>query len=92
MSDKDLAKKLGFYYPVVIDIEGYKSRQRIKIEKLAKNLANKVARSQKPYSMYPMSPYKRRLIHTYLSGDDRVETHSEGQGKDRHLVITPKEN
>lgn len=82
--------KLGFYYPVIIDVEGYKSRQRIKLENLAKNLANKVSRSKKPYSMHPMNPYKRRIVHTYLSGDDRVETHSEGEGRARHLVISPK--
>lgn len=82
-------KKLGFYYPVIIDVEGYKSRQRIKLENLAKNLANRVARNKKPYAMRPMNPYKRRIVHTYLSGDDRVETHSEGVGRDRHLVITP---
>ena len=83
-------KKLGFYYPVIIDVEGYKSRQRIKLENLAKNLANRVAKTGKAYSMHPMNPYKRRVVHTYLSGDDRVETHSEGLGRDRHLVITPK--
>lgn len=83
-------KKLGFYYPVIIDVEGYKSRQRIKLENLAKNLANKVYKSGKPYSMHPMNPYKRRIVHTYLSNNDKVDTHSEGQGKDRHLVITPK--
>ena len=83
-------KKQGFYYPVVIDVEGYKSRQRIKLENLAKNLANRVARSKKPYSMHPMNPYKRRIVHTYLSGDDRVDTHSEGEGRNRHLVISPK--
>lgn len=82
--------KLGFYYPVIIDVEGYKSRQRIKLENLAKNLANKVSQSKKPYSMHPMNPYKRRIVHTYLSGDDRVETHSEGEGRARHLVISPK--
>lgn len=82
--------KLGFYYPVIIDVEGYKSRQRIKLENLAKNLAKKVSKSQKPYIMRPMNAYKRRVVHTYLSADDRVETHSEGEGRNRHLVITPK--
>lgn len=84
--------KLGFYYPVIIDVEGYKSRQRIKLESLAKNLANRVIRSNKPYSMHPMNPYKRRIIHTYLSKYDKVETHSEGEGRDRHLIISPKNN
>lgn len=83
-------KKLGFRYPVVIDVEGYKSRQRIKLENMAKNLANKVVKSKKEYEMYPMNPYKRKIIHTYLSKDSRVETHSEGIGRARHLIISPK--
>ena len=82
--------KLGFYYPVVIDVEGYKSRQRIKLEKLAKNLASRVVRTGSSYSMKPMNPYKRRIVHSYLSKDDRVETHSEGEGKERHLIISLK--
>ena len=84
-------KQLGFYYPVIIDVEGYKSRQRIKLENQAKNIAKRVWRNKKPYEMYPMNPYKRRIIHTILAKDDRVTTHSEGIGRDRHVVISPSE-
>lgn len=83
-------KKLGIYYPVVIDVEGYKSCQRVKLERLAKNLANRVHKTQKEYKMRPMNSFKRRIVHTCLSADDRVETHSEGEGKGRYLVISPK--
>ncbi|MDO5328729.1 MAG: R3H domain-containing nucleic acid-binding protein [Coriobacteriia bacterium] len=84
-------KKLGFYYPIIIDIEGYKSRQRIKLENMAKNIAKKAVKQQKAYSFYPMNPYKRRIIHTILAKDDKVETHSEGEGRNRHIVVTPVE-
>ena len=89
--NKILQNKIGYYYPVIIDVEGYKSRQRIKLEKIAKNLANRVIRSNTPYSMHPMSPYKRRIIHKYLSRYNNIETHSEGVGNSRHLIIGPKE-
>ncbi len=85
-----LSYNLEYYYPVIIDVEGYKSRQRIKIEKNAKKLAEKVWRSKKPYHMRPMNPYKRRIVHSILAGDSRVETQSENEGIKRHLVIYPK--
>lgn len=84
-----LRNKLDFYYPVIIDVEGYKSRQRMKLEKTARNIANKVAATGREYKMYPMNPYKRRVIHSYLANDDRVNTHSEGEGRNRHLIVTP---
>lgn len=82
-------KKLGFYYPIIVDVEGYKSRQRIKLENMAKNIAKKVVKTQKPYSFYPMNPYKRRIVHTVLSKNNKVETHSEGEGRDRHIIVSP---
>lgn len=85
-----LFQELNFYYPVIVDVEGYKSRQRIKIQNLAKKLADKVVRTKKDYVMRPENPYKRRIIHMTLSKDDRVITHSEGEGKDRHIVISLK--
>ena len=33
------SRKIGFHYPVVIDVEGYKARQRQKLESIAENAA-----------------------------------------------------
>ena len=82
-------KKLDFYYPVVIDVEGYKSRQREKIESIAIRSANKAASSNKSIDLKPMNPYERRIVHTILQKDSRVNTRSKGNGEDRHVVIYP---
>ena len=84
-------KKLGFYYPVIIDVEGYKSRQREKIESIAIRSANRAASSNKSVELKPMNPYERRIVHTTLQGDSRVTTRSKGNGDDRHVVISPAE-
>ncbi len=82
-------RKLGFRYPVVIDVEGYKSRQREKIESIAHSTARRAVSQGRSISMRPMTPYERRLVHIALKDDPKVETESEGEGSDRHVVVFP---
>ncbi len=82
-------RKIGYRYPIVIDVEGYRSRQRQKIESIARSSAKRAVSQGKSVSLRPMSPYERRLVHMALQSDDRVETHSEDEGANRHVIITP---
>lgn len=84
-----IIRELGFRYPVVIDVEGYKSRQRQKLESIARSSANKAASQCRNINLHPMTPYERRIIHITLKDDDRVDTLSEGEGNARHVVIIP---
>lgn len=85
-----LYRKLGFRYPVVIDVEGYKSRQRQKIEDIAYSAAQRAVEQDHRIKLRPMTPYERRIVHLYLRNDDRVETKSEGEGHARRVVIIPR--
>ena len=85
-----LYRKLGFRYPVVIDVEGYKSRQRQKIEDIAYSAAQRAVEQDRRIKLRPMTPYERRIVHLYLRNDDRVETKSEGVGHARRVVIIPR--
>lgn len=82
-------RTIGFRYPVVVDVEGYKSRQRKKLESIARSSANKAAAQHRNVKLRPMTPYERRIVHITLRDDDRVETVSEGEGSARHVVIVP---
>ena len=82
-------RTLGFRYPVVIDVEGYKNRQRQKIESIARSAANRAASQKKAIKLRPMNPYERRIVHIALRNDNRVETASEGEGSARHVVVLP---
>lgn len=82
-------REIGFRYPVVIDVEGYKSRQRQKLESIARSAANRAASQGKSVSLRPMTPYERRIVHIALKSDNRVETESEGEGSARHIVVFP---
>lgn len=82
-------RSMGFRYPVIVDVEGYKSRQREKLESIARSTANKAASQHRSVKMRPMTPYERRIVHIALRDDDRVDTASEGEGSARHVVVVP---
>lgn len=83
-------RSMGFRYPVIVDVEGYKSRQREKLESIARSTANKAASQHRSVKMLPMTPYERRIVHIALRDDDRVDTASEGEGSARHVVVVPR--
>ena len=56
-------RKMGFRYPVVVDVEGYKSRQRQKLESIARSAANRAAGQNRSIKLRPMTPYELSLIH-----------------------------
>ena len=81
---------VGHRYPIVVDVEGYKARQRQKIEDIALNAADKAVDQDRSIKLRPMTPYERRIVHIALRGDDRVETVSEGEGRARRVVVSPR--
>ena len=83
-----VSKRLGFRYPVVVDIEGYKSRRHDKVTSMAKSAAARAVRQHGSVSLPPMNAYERRLVHIALRDNVNVETHSEGIDPDRHVVIS----
>lgn len=83
-----LSRKLGFRFPIVVDVEGYKSRRRDKITEMAERAASRAIRQHGSVSLQPMNAYERRLVHLALRENTRVETHSEGVDPDRRVVIS----
>lgn len=81
---------VGHRYPIVVDVEGYKGRQRQKIEDIALNAADRAVSQERSVKLRPMTPYERRIVHITLRNDDRVETVSEGEGRARRVVISPR--
>lgn len=83
-----MSSRMKFYFPVVVDIESYKSRRRHKLEDIARSSAARAKQRGGKVTLSPMNAYERRLIHLALVDDDGVVTHSEGEEPNRHVVIT----
>ena len=76
------------YVRVKLDTENYRARRKETLENLAKNIAHKVKRTKRSFSLEPMNPYERRIIHSALQSDKYVSTHSEGEEPYRKVVVT----
>ncbi len=87
-----LNNRLGFRYPVVVDIEGYKNRRRQKLESMAHSSANKALSRHCEVRMHPMKPYERRIIHLTLRNVSGITTHSEGTEPNRYVVVVPNKD
>ena len=74
---------------VVVDAAGYRERREQILQKQADTAADSALESGRPVALDAMTSSERRLVHEYLRDRGDVETYSEGQEPDRHLVVAP---
>jgi spoIIIJ-associated protein len=74
---------------VVVDAAGYRARRAEALERQAERAAGEAVRFGRPVALEPMVASERRLVHEFLRDRHDVETYSEGDEPDRHLVVAP---
>jgi spoIIIJ-associated protein len=84
-----LVLKHGAELRVVVDAEGYRDRRRTVLEQQADRAAEEALQFKRPVALDAMTATERKLVHEYLRDVEGVETYSEGQEPDRHLVVAP---
>lgn len=73
----------------ILDVEDYRSRREDALIKLAKGVAERAIKTRHEVRLEPMSRHERKIIHTVLQDNDRVETHSAGEEPYRYVIVTP---
>ena len=84
--------KTGIYPFINMDVENYKDKQIIRLERLAKNIAREVIETHNSVAMDNMNSYERRIVHNCLADFKGITTDSEGEDPNRHIVIRPKKD
>lgn len=72
---------------LVLNIGNWRERRHDTLVALADNIVARVMENGEPQPVYNLTPSERRIVHMYLSENSNVLTESEGEGRDRHLVI-----
>lgn len=85
-----VGRQVKTWTPVVIDVEGYKQRRYEALRTFARQMAERVKARGAPFTLEPMPPYERRIIHLTLANSPDVMTESVGQDEERKVVIRPK--
>jgi len=83
-------KKLDEWLRLVVNVGDYRQKREEQLRKLALNVAQKVKFSKQAQAITNLSAGERRIVHLALAGDEQVMTESEGEGRDRKLVIKLK--
>jgi spoIIIJ-associated protein len=74
---------------IVIDAEGYRQRREAMLQRQADQAVDDALRYARPVALDAMTASERRLVHEYLRDHGEVQTYSEGDEPDRHLVVAP---
>jgi len=75
---------------VILDIEGYKAKRQKTLEDLAQKVAKTVIKTRKSVTLEPMQAYERKIIHSKLQENNKVETKSIGEEPRRRIVVSLK--
>lgn len=89
---QSLKVKTDMPIKVNIDISNYKEKKLKTLEREVKKIAKEVQISKVDVSLDPMNSYERRYIHNAINEMKNITTESEGEGKERHIVIKYVEN
>lgn len=75
---------------VILDIEGYKLKREKILRELAEKVAKTVIKTGKTIKLEPMQAYERKIIHSQLQNNDKIDTTSIGEEPHRRIVISLK--
>jgi len=84
-----VAQRSGLRARIVVDVEDYRKRQIDRLVAHARDVAARVARSGQPEALEPMNPFMRKVVHDAVADVRGVQTGSEGEEPERHVVISP---
>jgi len=75
---------------IILDSDGYRSVRTEELQLMATTAVETVKRRGKPFSLSPMSPEERRIVHLAIAEDASIRSESDGLGENRKVVIHPR--
>lgn len=75
-----------------VNVNDYRERRKEAVTALADSAVSRVVATGEAHSLPPMPAGERRLVHMHLQDHPQVTTASEGIGRTRSIIISPKTN
>lgn len=82
-----VGKQLDRWVPLMIDVQGYRSRRERQLRQLARRMAEQAVHTGRRQVLEPMPANERRLIHLELRDHPLVTTESVGEEPSRKVTI-----
>lgn len=85
-----VAKKAGEFQRLIIEVGGYRQAREEYLRDLAERLREEVISTGNAKTVRGLKPWERRVIHMQFAENPDVVSESEGEERDRVLVIKKK--
>ncbi len=76
--------------PIIIDTENYRHRREAKLIIIAQKLGSQAKRQKKSVATELLNPQERRVIYLTLQNHPDLTAKSEGEGKLKKVIISPR--
>lgn len=83
-------KLTGESQRIIVDSGAWRAKQKEMLKSLALDTAGRVAQTGQPQHLFNLRSDERRIVHLALSDHPDVLAESQGEGKDRHIVVSPR--
>lgn len=80
----------GEWIKIIVNVGDYRQQREQTLMHLAENAVKRVQFSGEPYIFTNLTPPERRVIHMALKDHPNVTTESQGEGRNRQLVVIPR--
>jgi len=85
-----LKNKDAEIHRVNLDIADYKRQRYDRLVEQVADWVKQIRESKQPMHLEPMNAAERRVVHQAVSDYSDITTASEGEGRDRHIVLSMK--
>ena len=80
--------KTGVFSRLILDVGGSRQARESELSQLVERATDRIQGGAQSAALPPMSSYERKLVHDLVAERGFI-SQSEGEGHDRHTVITP---
>ena len=85
-----VARALGRFVRISIDVGDYKKNRTEILKALASETKARVLSEGKEIAIPELKSWERRVVHLLLEKDKEVISESQGEGRDRVLIVSPR--
>lgn len=85
-----LKTKTGEWLKIAVNINDYRQKREESLKTMADSVAASVVASGRAHALPPLPANERRIVHLHLSKHPQIVTESQGDGRSRSVVISPK--
>lgn len=85
-----ITKRVGKFIRVSVEVGDYKKNRIEWLRGFAEQTKEKVLEQGREIAVPNLRAWERRIVHLFLQDDKEVVSESQGEGRDRVLVIKPR--